>query len=100
MDVIVTEAGVVESPARAAGMTWASGASRASPLAWDEDPNSSTGAYASPPCFMHELDPSYLGLRQHPTPCPADPAAAGERDGTKDRGIAAPDATTKKTDDK
>jgi hypothetical protein len=28
----------------------------------DEDPNSRAG-YASPPCFMHELDPSYLGLQ-------------------------------------
>jgi hypothetical protein len=27
----------------------------------DEDPNSHA-TYASPPCFMHELDPSYLGL--------------------------------------
>jgi hypothetical protein len=27
----------------------------------DEDPNSATG-FASPPCFMHELDPSYLGF--------------------------------------
>jgi hypothetical protein len=27
----------------------------------DEDPNS-RATYASPPCFMHELDPSYLGL--------------------------------------
>jgi hypothetical protein len=26
----------------------------------DEDPNS-RATYASPPCFMHELDPSYLG---------------------------------------
>jgi hypothetical protein len=28
----------------------------------NEDPNS-RAAYASPPCFMHELDPSYLGLQ-------------------------------------
>lgn len=27
----------------------------------DEDPNLPPAAYASPPCFMHELDPSYLG---------------------------------------
>ena len=32
------------------------------PPAWDEDPNSS-GLYASPPCFMHELDSGYLGLQ-------------------------------------
>ena len=31
----------------------------------DEDPNLAPVGYASPPCFMHELDPSYLGyLRQ------------------------------------
>ena len=42
MDAIVTEAGL-----------------------WDEDPNS-TGTYASPPCFMHELGPSYLGLGPKP----------------------------------
>ena len=30
--------------------------------AWDEDPNSS-GLYASPPCFMHELDSDYLELQ-------------------------------------
>lgn len=31
----------------------------------DEDPNLAPADYASPPCFMHELDPSYLGyLRQ------------------------------------
>jgi hypothetical protein len=28
----------------------------------DEDPNS-RAIYASPPCFMHELDLSYLGLQ-------------------------------------
>lgn len=27
----------------------------------DEDPNLAPAAYASPPCFMHELDPAYLG---------------------------------------
>ena len=55
MDAIVTEAGVARF-----------GADRrpesAPPFATiDEDPNS-RASYASPPCFMHELDPSYLGL--------------------------------------
>ena len=27
----------------------------------DEDPNERR-CFASPPCFMHELDPAYLGL--------------------------------------
>jgi 5-formyltetrahydrofolate cyclo-ligase len=56
MDAIVTEAGVVGSPGRRVAP-----ASDASPPAWDEDPDS-TGSFASPPCFMHELDPAYLGL--------------------------------------
>ncbi|MGH6886431.1 MAG: hypothetical protein ACREGK_10210, partial [Geminicoccales bacterium] len=34
-------------------------------LTVDEDPNSHA-TYASPPCFMHELDPSYLGLAPDP----------------------------------
>jgi hypothetical protein len=46
MDAIVTEAGLQQ---------------RASFALIDEDPNS-RATYASPPCFMHELDPSYLGL--------------------------------------
>jgi hypothetical protein len=36
----------------------------------DEDPNS-RATYASPPCFMHELDPSYLGLQPAPGARPA-----------------------------
>jgi hypothetical protein len=52
MDAIVTEAGVFEAPARRGGAAFPE---------WDEDP-SSTGSFASPPCFMHELDPSWLGL--------------------------------------
>jgi 5-formyltetrahydrofolate cyclo-ligase len=56
MDVVVTEAGVFQSTSQPvehpAGI---------SPPDWDEDPNS-IGSYASPPCFMHELDPSWLGL--------------------------------------
>lgn len=46
MDAIVTEAGLQQ---------------RAPFALIDEDPNS-RATYASPPCFMHELDPSYLGL--------------------------------------
>ena len=42
-----------QAPARRAGDAFAD---------VDEDPNSRAG-YASPPCFMHELDPSYLGLQ-------------------------------------
>ena len=38
----------------------------------DEDPNS-PATYASPPCFMHELDPSYLGLTPDRDRGPADP---------------------------
>ena len=57
MDAIVTEAGVFEAPARQAGTPGGAALPE-----WDEDPNS-TGSFASPPCFMHELDPSYLGLQ-------------------------------------
>lgn len=28
----------------------------------DDDDDEAVGTYASPPCFMHELDPSYLGF--------------------------------------
>jgi hypothetical protein len=41
----------------------------------DEDPNS-RASYASPPCFMHELDPSYLGLRPARGARPAGAAGA------------------------
>jgi 5-formyltetrahydrofolate cyclo-ligase len=59
MDAIVTEAGV----ARFGSDSQRHGAlPQGDPFASiDEDPNS-RGTYASPPCFMHELDPSYLGL--------------------------------------
>lgn len=30
------------------------------------------GAYSSPPCFLHELDPSFLGLADAPAPGPDD----------------------------
>jgi 5-formyltetrahydrofolate cyclo-ligase len=47
----------------------------------DADPNS-RATYASPPCFMHELEPSYLGLvpdRDLPT-ANLDESAATPRD--------------------
>jgi hypothetical protein len=28
----------------------------------DEDPNVEIGAYSSPPCYAHEVDPAYFGL--------------------------------------
>jgi hypothetical protein len=49
----------------------------------DEDPNS-RASYASPPCFMHELDPAYLGL----APEPAGRADDGEVEPTEDAGSA------------
>jgi hypothetical protein len=53
----------------------------------DEDPNS-RATYASPPCFMHELDPSYLGLRQEPASGPADPTVEPESaNATADTGV-------------
>jgi 5-formyltetrahydrofolate cyclo-ligase len=57
MDAVVTEAGLVRTRSdRDAAQR------RPAPFAdVDEDPNS-RATYASPPCFMHELDPSYLGL--------------------------------------
>ena len=30
------------------------------------DDDSGQGGYASPPCFLHELDPAYLGLAPEP----------------------------------
>jgi hypothetical protein len=42
-------------------------------LMLDEDPNS-RATYTSPPCFMHELDPSYLGLAPDRDLGPADRA--------------------------
>ena len=65
--------------------------------AWDEDPNGS-GLYASPPCFMHELDPAYLGLQPSRDAGPADPPeGASAKAGDEGAGGAAkpgqPDAT-------
>ena len=62
MHAIVTEAGVARfgSDSRPQGAQ-----TQGDPFATiDEDPNS-RATYASPPCFMHELDPSYLGLTPH-----------------------------------
>jgi len=72
MDAIVTEAGVFESPARHAGKR--SGSALAE---WDEDPNS-TGSFASPPCFMHELDPAWLGLEPDRPARPDAPEPGGD----------------------
>ena len=61
----------------------------------DEDLNS-RAVYASPPCFMHELDPSYLGLP--PGGGDADPADACEGASAKRRHKKAPDpAKAKRT---
>lgn len=61
----------------------------------DEDPNS-RAAYASPPCFMHELDPSYLGLP--PGGGDAEPADAREGASAKRRHNKTPDpAKAKRT---
>jgi 5-formyltetrahydrofolate cyclo-ligase len=79
MDAIVTEAGVFEAPARRIGPPGGAALPE-----WDEDPNS-TGSFASPPCFMHELDPSRLGLDPNR---PRDP----DRTGARSRGKSADDA--------
>jgi 5-formyltetrahydrofolate cyclo-ligase len=82
MDAIVTEAGLVRTRSdRDVAQR------RPAPFAdVDEDPNS-RATYASPPCFMHELGPSYLGL----TPTgddrsadegPADPDTCNKTDAT------------------
>ena len=95
MDAIVTEAGLVRAPIGTPAQR-----QRAAFADVDEDPNS-CATYASPPCFMHELEPSYLGLEPDRGPRPADPGAAGESESAKVRGKAVPAATTtKKTDAK
>jgi 5-formyltetrahydrofolate cyclo-ligase len=67
MDAIVTEAGLVRPRAdRDAAQR-----RRAAFADVDEDPNS-RATYASPPCFMHELEPSYLGLEPDRNRHPAD----------------------------
>ena len=58
----------------------------------DEDPNS-RATYASPPCFMHELDPSYLGLPPGPASGGAEPADAGAGASAKGRRRATPEPT-------
>jgi 5-formyltetrahydrofolate cyclo-ligase len=75
MDAIVTEAGVVATPARRGGTPGG-----VSPPDWDEDPNS-TGSFASAPCFMHELDPAWLGLEPDRRSQPHEPASRGEGEG-------------------
>jgi 5-formyltetrahydrofolate cyclo-ligase len=76
MDAIVTEAVTVRArsdrdPAADAFATV------------DEDPNS-RATYASPPCFMHELDPSYLGFASDPPDRPD----GGEAEPPEDAGSA------------
>jgi 5-formyltetrahydrofolate cyclo-ligase len=84
MDAIVTEAGVAsfgsDSPphgARPQGEPFGT---------MDEDPNS-RASYASPPCFMHELDPSYLGLTPNrgdrsADEAPSDPGTSNKTNAT------------------
>lgn len=80
MDALVTEAGVL-------------GVSSERPATlWDEDADA-TGSYASPPCFMHELDPSYVGI----APEAGDPIA-GNREGEAGRRAGAAPRKTGKTD--
>ena len=57
---------MVAAPARRVGSPC-----RASPQDRDENPNRA-GGFASPPCFMHELGPAWLGLG---------PDRAGDSDG-------------------
>jgi hypothetical protein len=52
----------------------------------DEDPNS-RASYASPPCFMHELGPSYLGLTPNrgdrsADEAPSDPGTSNKTNAT------------------
>jgi 5-formyltetrahydrofolate cyclo-ligase len=84
MDAIVTEAGVVGSPGRRVGTP-----SGASPPAWDEDPNS-TGSFASPPCFMHELGPAYLGLEPNRRAGSDGPDSRGEGESAADADVTTP----------
>jgi 5-formyltetrahydrofolate cyclo-ligase len=83
LDAIVTEAGLARSQG---------GERRQRPDAFadvDEDPNS-RASYASPPCFMHELDPAYLGLERNRPAAPSDSDDTSEE--PEPRGIGAPDA--------
>jgi 5-formyltetrahydrofolate cyclo-ligase len=67
MDAIVTEAGLVR-PRADRDVAQCHCAAFADV---DEDPNS-RATYASPPCFMHELEPTYLGLMPDYDRHPAD----------------------------
>lgn len=77
MDALVTEAGLVGV------QVWRPA------IPWDEDPNA-TGSYASPPCFMHELDPSYVGIELE-----ANPRSVDQEDESDRHGGAAPRSTGK-----
>ncbi|MGH6944124.1 MAG: 5-formyltetrahydrofolate cyclo-ligase [Geminicoccaceae bacterium] len=76
LDAIVTEAGVMRprSERRSHGARPHRGPDAFADV--DEDPNG-LATYASPPCFMHELDPSYLGLAPHPD---VEPAGSAPKD--------------------
>ena len=80
MDAIVTEAGRMRRPRADRDAAQRRHAAFADV---DEDPNS-RATYASPPCYMHELDPCYLGL----TP--------NRDDGAADVGPAVPDTGNKR----
>jgi hypothetical protein len=66
-------------------------ASDAFTLTVAEDPNRHA-TYASPPCFMHELDPSYLGLQPRRDAGPGD--AADPPEGAGANGDDPPNANT------
>ena len=46
----------------------------------DEDPNSELRPFASPPCYAHEVDPTYFGLDPEPETKPAAALKAGLQD--------------------
>ena len=49
------------------------------------DDDTETSAYASPPCFMHEVDPAYFGL---PTSSQAPPSPKSRARSFIDRALA------------
>jgi hypothetical protein len=65
------------------------GGARSTAASVEENPNA-TVVCNSPPCFMHELDPAYLGLQRNPDPSPADSMAG--RKAVRRGGVDAPDA--------
>jgi hypothetical protein len=72
LDAIVTEAGLARAQCGERGQSATPERGPDGFADVDEDPNS-RASYASPPCFMHELDPAYLGLeRDRPAPSDSD----------------------------